>query len=207
MLQTILQHFSLFLPHTFARLAHWHVLLFYDDTGLLDLQNLIFVTLPISIHFILRFAAAYRLREDDLRLVKDCMRYGYLLYKVLDLLAALKIVLVASGFWRKAMLVIDLIVEGTLTLLAKRILFASISVVVSVTLEGLPYAKRFFIFGWMLSASIWMLLVSLCSLLGVFVRFVVLEVQHRLEGSFEDNKISAEEQIGGKEASKEGEVF
>ena len=97
MLQTILQCFSLFLPHTFARLAHWYVLLFYDNTGLLDLQNVILVTLPISIHFGLRFAAAYRLREDDLRVVKDCMKCGYMVYKALDLLAVLKIVLKESG--------------------------------------------------------------------------------------------------------------
>ena len=79
---------------------------------------MILVTLLISIPFILRFAAAYRLREDDLRVVKDFMRYEYLVYKALDLLAVLETVLKASGFWRRAMLAIDLFVEGTLTLLA-----------------------------------------------------------------------------------------
>ena len=207
MLQTILQCFSPFLPHTFARLAHWHVLLFYDNTGLLDLQNVILVTLPISLHFILRFAAAYRLREDDLRVVKDCMKYGYMVYKALDLLAVLKIVLKESGAWRKAMLAIDLFVEGTLTLLAKRIVFASVNVVVGAALEGLPYAKRFLILGWMLSVSSWMLFVSMCRFLRMFVRAVVFEFQNHLEEVFEDNKVPAEEQIGEKEASKEEEVL
>lgn len=207
MLQIILQYFTLFLPHTFARLARWHVLLFYDNTGLLDLQNMILVTLPISIHFALRLAAAYRFRDDDLRLVKDCMRYGYLVYKALDLLAAMKTVLKASGSWRKAMLAIDLFVEGTVALLAKRILFASVGVVVGVALEGLPYAKRFLILGWMLSISSWMLFVSLCMLLRMSVRVVTLELQDRLEELFGSSKIPAEKQLGEKEAPEEEVVL
>ena len=207
MLQAILQCFSLFLPHTFARLAHWHCLLLYDNTGLLDLQTVILFTLPISIHFILRFAAAYRLREDDLRVVKDYMRYGYLVYKALDLLAALKIVLEASGFSRKATLVIDLIVEGILVLLAKRIVFASVGVVAGVALEGLPYAKRLLILGWMLSVSSWMLFASLCRFSRMFVRAVFFDFQDYLEELFKDNKVPAEEQTGEKEASKKEEVL
>lgn len=200
MLQIILQYFALFLPHTFARLAHWHVLLFYKNTRLLDLQNVILVTLPISIHFILRFAVAYRLREDNLRVVKDCMRYGYLVYKALDLLAALKTVLKASGFWRKAMLAIDLFVEGALTLLAKRIVFASVGVFVRVALDGLPYAKRLMILGWML-------FISLYRFSRMFVRAVFFELHDYLEEIFEDSKVPAEEQVGEKEASKEEEVL
>ena len=207
MLQTIIRYFALFLPHTYARLAHWHILLFYDKTGLLDLQSVILVTLPISIHIVLRFAAAYRLGGDDLRFVKDFMRYGYLVYKALDLLAVLKTVLEASGFWRKAMLAIDLFVECTLVLLAKRIVFASVGVFVRVALEGLPYAKRLMILSWMLSVSTWMLLVSLCCSVRVFVRVAVLELQGRLEELLEDDKVYAQEQIGEKEDSKEEKVF
>ena len=207
MLQTILQYVSLFLPHTSARLTYWHVLLCYDNTRLLDLQTVILVTLPISIHFILRFAAAYRLREDDLQVVKDCMRYGYFVYKALDLLAALKTVLEASSFWRKTMLAMDLIVEGTLVLLAKRIVLASVGVLVRVALEGLPYAKKLMILSWMLCVSIGMLLVSLCRFLRVLLEVVVLELQHRLEELFEDNMIPTEEQNGRKEASGEEEAL
>ncbi|KAM0795303.1 hypothetical protein BDR22DRAFT_614516 [Usnea florida] len=207
MLQTIIQYFALFLPHTYARLAHWHILLFYDNIGLFDLQSVILVTLPFSIHIILRFAAAYRLREDDLRVVKDFMRYGYLVYKALDLLAVLKIVLKASGFWRKAMLAIDLFVECTLVLLAKRVVFASVGVSVRVALESLPYAKKLMISSWMLSVSTWMLLVYLCDFVRVLIRVAVLELQGRLEELPEDDKVHAEEQIGEKEASKEEEVL
>ena len=58
---------------------------------------------------------------------------------------------------------------------------------------------------WMPSVSPWMLLVSRCSFVRDFVRVAVLELQGRLEELFEDNKIPAEEQIGAKEASEEGE--
>ena len=133
------------------------------------------------------------------------MRYRYLVYKALDLLAALKILLKASGFRRKAMLAIDLVVEGTLVLLAKRTVFASVGVFVRMALEGLPHAKRLMIFSWML--SIWMLLISLCSFVKVSVRVVILELQDRLEELLEDHKIPAEEQIGEKEASEEEEVL
>ena len=166
---------------------------------------MILVTLPISIHFILRLTAAHRLREGDLRVVRDFMRYGYLVYKALDLLAALNIVLKASGFWCKAMLAIGLFEEGTLVLLARRIVFVSVGVFVRVALEGLPYAKRLMILSWMLFVSTWMLLVSLCSFVRYFVQVAVLELQGRLEELLEDNKIPAEEQIGEKEASEEEE--
>ena len=135
------------------------------------------------------------------------MRYGFLVYKALDLLAALKTVLKASGFWRKAMLAIDLFVKGTLVLLAKRVFFASVGVFVGVALEGLPYAKRVLILSWMLSISSWMLFVSLCMFLRMFVRVVILELQDRQEEPFESNKIPAEEQLGEKEASEEEEVL
>ena len=52
------------------------------------------------------------------------------------------------------MLAIDLFVQGTLTLLVKRILFAFVSVFVGVALEGLPCAKRSLILGWMLSVQV-----------------------------------------------------
>ena len=105
------------------------------------------------------------------------------------------------------MLAVDLLVECTLVLLAKRVVFASVGVFVRVALEGLPYAKRLMMWSWMLSVSTWILLVSLCIFVRVFVRVAVLEIQGRLEELLENNKVHAEEQIGEKEAYKEEEVF
>lgn len=164
MLQTILQNFSLFFPRTFARLAHWN-LVFHDNTMLLDPQNVILAILPICLFYIEGFAIDNRHRHDDrddeqppghlpgyFRLLHENIRYWYFVYTALELAAALDIVLGTSGFCAKALLAIDLAVEGTLVSLARIVFILSIGLFVSVAFDGFDgflFLGGFFISAWM----------------------------------------------------------
>lgn len=156
MLQIILQYFSLVLPHTFARFAHWHLLLFHNNTGLLDPHTIILAILPSYIRMIENFAAARHLNDagDDeeppgdrpgpFRVINDCLIYWFLVYKAFDLVAALNVVFRASGFCSKVLLAIDLLVESTLVLLAKIVILVSVSIFVGIAHEGFPFLIALF---------------------------------------------------------------
>ena len=212
MLQTILRYFSLVFPHTCARLAYWHLLLFYNNTGLLDLHNVILAILPCCIIFINNFAADRHFRDDNddddddddderhqeprpgpFRVINECIPYWFWVYKTLDLVAGLNDVLRASGFCGKVLLAIDLCMEGTLVLLAKWLFFTSVGLFVGGTLEGFSYVKRFFL-------SVWVLL-----------QLYILELQGLLEELLEErrerNEVPAEEPPLEEEAIEEGGVF
>ena len=185
MLQIILQYFSSVLPHTSARLAHWH-LLFYD----INHETLIFSLLPLCIYFIEGFAAARHFRDDDngegppedrpgpFRVINDGIKYWFLVYKVLDLAAALDLVMKTSGFYGKAWLAIDLFVESTLLLLAKTLFFVSVGLFVGAALEGFPYLEGFFF-------SLW-----------TFVQLFILDIQDLLEEPFGRNDVAADAPFG-----------
>lgn len=131
MLHTILQYFSLFFPPAFARLAHWHPV-FYDNIVLLDPQHVILAMLPICLFYMESFAIDNRHPHDDrddeqppeylprsFRVLCNNIRYWLWVYKALEVVAALAIVLRTPGFGAKALLAIDLAVESTLVSLAK----------------------------------------------------------------------------------------
>lgn len=182
MLQTILQYFSLVFPHTFARLAHWYLLLFYDNTELLDLHTVILAILPYCIYSINNFAAARHFRDDDdddderhqeprpgpFRVINERIECWFWVYKAFDLVAGLDDVLRASGFCGKVLLAIDLFVEGTLVLLAKMLFFTSVGIFVGAALEGFPWLHHFFI-------SVWIVL-----------RILILDLQDLLEDLLEE---------------------
>lgn len=157
MLQTILQCFSLVFPHTFARLAHWH-LVFHDNTVLLDPQNVILAILPYCLYQIDGFAIEDHHPHDDrddeqppehppgpFRVLHNNIKFWFFVYKARELVAALDIVLRTPGICGKALVAIDLAMEGTLVLLAKIVFFVSISLFVGVTFEGLPFLAGFFV--------------------------------------------------------------
>ena len=154
MLQATLQYFSLAFPHTFVRLAYWHFLLSHDNTGLLDPHSMILAILPCCIYHINEIAANRTFADDDdeaplefrpgpFRVINGCITYWFLMYKARDLVAALDVVLRASGFGSKILLAIDLFVESTLVLLAKTTFFISVGLFVGAALEGFPYVWRF----------------------------------------------------------------
>lgn len=209
MFQTILRYLSLVFPHTFTRLAHWHLLLFYDNTGLLDLPTVILAILPSCIHCVYGFAAAHHFHDDDdddddgvgpqelrrgaFRVINDCLRYWFLVYKAFDLVAALEAVLRAPGFYGKVLLAIDLFVEGILVLLAKLGFFASVGIFVGAAFGGSPWLKRFFI-------SVWM-----------FLQFIILDLQDHLEEFLEKlrgrNEVPADEPPLEEDVIEEDGVF
>ena len=161
MLQTILQYFSLVFPHTFARLAHWH-LVFHDNTVLLDPQNVILAILPFCIYQIEGFAIEDHHPRDDrddeqplghppgpFRVLSNNIRFWFFVYKAREVLAALDIVLRTPGLWSKVLVAIDLAVEGTLVLLAKMVFSVSVGLFVGVAFDGLPFLTGFFVSVWM----------------------------------------------------------
>ena len=184
MMSTILQILSTAFPYTCARLAHWHLLLSYDDTGLLDPQNMTLAILPSCIYYIHGIAAARNVHNDDdddepwedrpgpFRAISHCLRYWFFVYKAFDLVAALDVVLRAPGFWGKALLAMDLLVECTLVLVAKVIFIVSVGLFVGAALGGFPFLEAFF-------TSLWM--------------FVQLEIEEFREELFERNDLPADE--------------
>ena len=166
MLKPILQYFSVVFPNTFTRLAHWHLLFLDDNNVPLDLQSLIMAILPTCVFIIYGLAAARRIREDDngeddndedlpeyslgpFSVLIDCIEYWVVVYKAFDVVAALDVVLRASGFFGKVLLAIDLLIEGTLVLLAKLTFFVLVGVFVGAAFEGFPFVKDFCITVWM----------------------------------------------------------
>ena len=158
MLRTILQYFSVIFPQTFARLAHWYNFLVYGDT---DLFDLIISILPTCIYFIVDVYLGRNVRIDDdaeelpenrpgsFRTINHCMKFWFFVYKAFDLLVALDLVLRASGFFRKLLLAMDLVMECTMVLVAKTLFMISISVFVGAAFEGFPYIEDFFTVVWM----------------------------------------------------------
>ena len=189
MLQTILQYFSFFFPHTFARLAHWHLLLFYDKAGLLDHHDIVIAILPTCIYHTVSFARDHVHLDDDddegplenqlgpFRVVNECIAYGSFVYKVFDLAAAVELLLRTSGFCGKTLLAIDLLVENALVFLAKFIFFVSVGVVVGAALEGFPYVED-------LTIAVWMSIK-----LGIFT------LEEPLREGFEGNEGPADDQL------------
>ena len=189
MLQTILQHFSLFFPHTFARLAHWHLLYFYDNAGLFNPHDVIIAILPICIYHTLNFAQDnFYLDDDDgedpleirpgpFRVITEYIQYWSFVYTLFELVAAVELVLRTSGFCGKTLLAIDLLVENTLVFLAKFIFFLSVGVFVGAVLEGFPYVEALIIAVWTSMK------------LGIFT------LEEPLEEDFEGNEGLADNQI------------
>ena len=189
MLQTILQYFSFFFPHTFARLAHWHLLLFYDKAGLLDHYDIITAILPACIYHTVNFARdRVHLDDDDdeeplenqpgpFRAVNECITYGSFVYKVFDLVVAVELLLRTSGFCGKTLLVIDLLVENTLVFLAKFIFFVSVGVFVGAALEGFPYVED-------LTIAVW-----------TSIKLGIFTLEEPLEEGFEGNERPADDQL------------
>ncbi len=157
MLRTILQYFSFVFPQTFARLAHWYNFLVYGDT---ELFHLIISILPTCIYCIDVYVDRNAHIDDDaeelpenrpgpFRVINQCMKFWFLVYKAFDLLTALDLVFRASGFFRKLLLAMDLVMEFIMVLVVKTIFIVSISVFVGAAFEGFPYIKDFFTGVWM----------------------------------------------------------
>lgn len=115
---------------------------------------------PTCIYFIDSSAAARHFRDDDnddndegpperrhgpFLVINDCLKYWFILYKVFDLVAALDLVVRASGLCGKALLAIDLFVKIILILVAKVFFPLSVRLFVGAALEGFPYLNDFFI--------------------------------------------------------------
>ena len=189
MLQTILQYFSFFFPHTFARLAHWHLLLFYDKAGLLDHHDIVIAILPTCIYHTVNFARdRVHLDDDDdegplenqlgpFGVVNECITYGSVVYKVFDLVAAVELLLRTSGFCGKTLLAIDLLVENALVFLAKFIFFLSVGVVVGAALEGFPYVED-------LTIAVW-----------TSIKLGIFTLEEPLQEGFEGNEGPADDQL------------
>ena len=167
MVQAILQTLSLVFPHTFARLArYWH-LLFDDNSALLDPQNVILATLPFCIYLTQHIAAIRHYHDDGtdgplpegrlgpFRVINDCISYWFLVYKAFDLVAALGVVLRAPGFCGKALLAIDLLVEGILVFLAKIMFFVAVGLLVFAALEGFPFMMAVVMSLWEIIQDLW----------------------------------------------------
>ena len=152
MLQTSIQFFSSIFPHTSTRLAHWNLLLSHRNAELLDPLTIITAILPTCIYNI-EFAArhAYVDNDDDEEPIEtrpgafgtigDCIKYWFFVYKALDTVAGLELVLKASGFRNKILLVADLFMEGTMVLVAKGFFFLAVGIFVGAALEGFPFVK------------------------------------------------------------------
>ena len=183
MLLTILGYIPSVFPHTSARFAHWYLLFSYHDTELLDLQTLIVAILPTCIYIINLFATRHvgddeeflEDRPGPFRAINNCIQFWFFVYKAFDIMAALNLVSSASGFCRGALLMVDLIVEGTMVLVAKAIFFLSVSLFVGAALHGFPYVKRFFIGGL------------------IFLRLFVLDLRDFWDEMFERDGIHADD--------------
>ena len=167
MLQTILRYLTHIFPHTSARLAYWHFLLFYDDTGLLDLHNLVIAILPTCIYFLDIAAYVWAGNDDDddetpferrgsLRVLNDGIRYWLLITRILELICGLDLVLRASGFWGRIMLAVDLAVESHLLLLANFMFSLSVGFFIGAALRGFSYVKDVLTMVWIILDMLWM---------------------------------------------------
>ena len=70
------------------------------------------------------------------------------MYKLFELIAALDVVLRASGFCGKALVTLDLFMEHNLFYLVELLFYQFIGLLIGVALEGFPYVKRFFVTIW-----------------------------------------------------------
>ena len=70
------------------------------------------------------------------------------MYKLFELVAALDVVLRASGFCGKALVTLDLFMEHNLFYLVQSLFYQFIALLIGVALEGFPYVKRFFVTIW-----------------------------------------------------------
>ena len=86
------------------------------------------------------------------------------MYKAFDIVAALDVVLRASGFFGKVLLAIDLLTEGILVLLAKLTFFVLVCVFVGAAFEGFPFVRDF------------------CMAVWMYVQIVILTIQKIIEG-------------------------
>lgn len=185
MLLNLLGYFPFVFPHTSARFAHWY-LLTHHNTELLDLHTLIVSILPTCIYIINLFASRHvNFIDDDeellgnhagpLRTINDCIQFWFFVYKAFDIMAALDLVFSASGFCRRVLLMVDLIVEGTVVLVAKAIFFLAVSLFVGAAFQGFPFVKKF------------------CIGVLLFLRLLVLDLRDFLDEIFERDGIHAEE--------------
>ncbi len=194
--ETILYYFSLIFPHTFRRLAHLRLLLFYDDSGF-DSQYVIFAMLPTCIYFVhLAAGPEFGDNEDDevppdlrpgaFRVINDCLTHWTFVYQLFDLVAALDLVLRESGFCGKVLVATDLFMECTLIYLAKIILFYSVGLFVGIALGGFLFLKDFF-------SSVW--------------EVIQLDLQEFREELHRRNEVPADDQFGEEPVLEGDEVF
>ena len=181
MLHVILQYLSHIFPHTTGRLAYWHSLLFYDNTGLFDLHNIIIAILPTCMYYldVLAYAGNHNDQNDHevlleprpspLRTLNDCTAHWLVVHGTLNLIATLDLALRASGFWGKILLAIDLIVEKNLVFLATRIIFFAVGVFVVAAIEKSPFVEDLFIMAW------------------VAIKVVLFDEQDPIEADFDDD--------------------
>lgn len=161
MSQIIFKDLSLVFPHTCARLAHWHLVI-YSDTVLLHPQNVFLAILPYYLYQIEAFAIQDHLPQNDrdderppqyppgpFRVLLHNIKFWFFVYEARELVAALEIVLRTPGICGKVIVALDLAMESTLVLLPKILFFVSIGLFVGAAIQGLPFLTGFFTSAWM----------------------------------------------------------